>query len=74
VQWLTFAGFYEKKIIIAFAASAQQHNLTGFLAHGKPAIACVEGHTEDIHNRNVPFLRLYNLIVLEVHQRKHVRI
>ena len=48
VQWITFAGFYEKKIIKDFIQSASKHSLTGFLAHGKPALACLEGNPEDI--------------------------
>lgn len=48
VQWITFAGFYEKKIIKDFAQSATKHSLTGFLAHGKPALACLEGKPADI--------------------------
>ena len=47
-QWLSFAGFYQKKIIKDFTQSANQHALTGFLAHGKPAVACLEGSEEDI--------------------------
>ena len=39
----------KKKIIKEFAHSATQHSLTGFLAHGKPAVACLEGRPEDIH-------------------------
>ena len=48
VQWVTFAGFYQKKIINHFALSATQHSLTGFLAHGKPAVACLEGSPKDL--------------------------
>jgi len=48
VQWLSFAGFYQKKIIKEFVHSATQHSITGFLAHGKPAVACLEGRSEDI--------------------------
>lgn len=49
VQWLSFAGFYQKKIIKDFVQSAVHHSLTGFLAHGKPAVACLEGTPEDVH-------------------------
>ena len=48
MQWVSFAGFYQKKIIKDFAQSATKHSLTGFLAHGKPAVACLEGRPEDI--------------------------
>lgn len=48
VQWVSFEGFYQKKIIKEFAQSAINHSLTGFLAHGKPAVACLEGKPEDI--------------------------
>jgi hypothetical protein len=48
VQWISFAGFYQKKIIKDFVQSATNHSLTGFLAHGKPAIACLEGRPGDI--------------------------
>ena len=48
VQWVSFIGFYQKKIIKNFTQSANEHSLTGFLAHGKPAIACLEGKPEDI--------------------------
>ena len=41
-------GFYQKKIIKEFALSANKHSMTGFLAYGKPAVACLEGHPEDI--------------------------
>jgi hypothetical protein len=50
VQWISFAGFYQKKIIKEFAKSANQHSLTGFLAHGKPAVACLEGKPEHIQD------------------------
>ena len=53
VHWLTFAGFYEKKIIKDFVQSAHRHQLTGFLAHGKPAVACLEGSPDNI----ITFLR-----------------
>ena len=49
VQWLSFAGFYQKKIIKDFSQSAAHHSLTGFLAHGKPAVACLEGTPERVH-------------------------
>jgi hypothetical protein len=49
VQWLSFVGFYQKKIIKDFSHSAAKHSLTGFLAHGKPAVACLEGRPSDIH-------------------------
>jgi hypothetical protein len=48
VQWLFFAGFYQKSIVKDFIHSASQYGVTGFLAHGKPAIACVEGPSEAI--------------------------
>ena len=48
IQWLSFAGFYQKKIISEFVHSASHHSITGFLAHGKPAVACLEGQPEDI--------------------------
>jgi hypothetical protein len=49
VQWVSFTGFYQRPIIKEFVESAMQHSLTGFLAHGKPAVACLEGKPEDIH-------------------------
>lgn len=60
VQWLSFVGFYQKKIIKDFCQSATQHSLTGFLAHGKPSVACLEGTAENIkeflrHVRTVVF-------------------
>lgn len=48
VQWLYFAGFYQKKIIKEFEQSATNHSITGFLAHGKPAVACLEGNQTDV--------------------------
>jgi hypothetical protein len=59
-QWISFAGFYQKKIIKEFCKSANQHSLTGFLAHGKPAVVCLEGNPDDIQE----FLRHVRTTVL----------